>query len=416
MQVGNGVPIEAHRRLDELPAPAVVCIPELMLSPYGPLDGLFVDEVAWVRRCHAAGALVATACSGAMLLAEAGLLDGEDATTHWAFCDTMQRRYPRVRVRPQRALVAAGEGQRLVMAGGGSSWMDLALYLIARCVGIEAAMQVARLNLIDWHHVGQQPFARVARARQVEDAAIGRCQAWIAEHYAHAAPVAAMIQHSGLAERSFQRRFKLATGMTPMEYVQTLRVEEAKHLLETTVDAGRSDRGRGRLRRRRVLRPAVPPQREPHAGAVPAPLRRHARCTEVHPEAPAALPLKGAIPAARRSRFRGIPGMGGACETAVAQRMPMWRLAEQVLELARLRAPVLRAAPRPARPASRRRATASAGRTASRGPATPRRPRRWRRCASACSGSVIRPTAIVGRPTSALTRSRERHLVAGRRA
>jgi transcriptional regulator GlxA family with amidase domain len=236
VHVANGVPIEAHCGFDKVSAPTVVCVPELLIAPHGPLDGLFDAEVDWVRRCHASGALIATACSGAMLLGEAGLLDDEDATTHWAFCDVMQRRYPRVRVRPQRALVASGEGQRLVMAGGGSSWMDLALYLIARCVGIEAAMQVARINLIDWHHVGQQPFARVASTRQVEDAVIGRCQAWIADHYAHPAPVAAMTGHSGLAERSFQRRFKLATGMTPMEYVQTLRIEEAKHLLETTVD------------------------------------------------------------------------------------------------------------------------------------------------------------------------------------
>ena len=91
------------------------------------------------------------------------MLDGHDATTHWAYCDVMQTRYPRVRGHPQRALVVTGEGQRLVMAGGGTSWLDLALYLIARSPAIEAAMQVARLNLIDWHHVGQQPFARLAR-------------------------------------------------------------------------------------------------------------------------------------------------------------------------------------------------------------------------------------------------------------
>jgi transcriptional regulator GlxA family with amidase domain len=236
VRAANGVPIEAHRSFDELAAPAVVCVPELMISPYGPLDGLFAREVAWIQRCHAAGSLLAASCSGAMLLGEAGLLDDEDATTHWAFCEVLQRRYPLARVRPHCALIASGEGQRLVMAGGGSSWMDLALYLIARFVGIEAAMQVAKLNLIDWHHVGQQPFARVASTRQAEDAVIGRCQSWIGDHYAQAAPVAAMAAQSGLAERSFQRRFKLATGMTPMEYVQTLRIEEAKHLLETTED------------------------------------------------------------------------------------------------------------------------------------------------------------------------------------
>ena len=96
---------------------------------------------------------------------------------------------------------------------------------------------MAKLNLIDWHHIGQQPFARLARASQTEDAAIGRCQAWTGEHYAQDAPVAAMVQLSGLPERSFQRRFKLATGMTPLEYVHTMRLEEAKHLLETTTEA-----------------------------------------------------------------------------------------------------------------------------------------------------------------------------------
>ena len=97
-----------------------------------------------------------------------------------------------------------------------------------------ASLQIARLSLIDWHHIGQQPFARLARSRQVDDALIGRCQAWIAEHYAERAPVAAMARLSGLAERSFVRRFRLATGMAPLQYVHTLRIEEAKHLLETT--------------------------------------------------------------------------------------------------------------------------------------------------------------------------------------
>ena len=87
----------------------------------------------------------------AMLLAEAGLLNGHEATTHWAYCDILRRRYPEVNVQSQRALVVSGEGQRLVMAGAGTSWLDLALYLIARTVGVEVAMQVARINLIDWH-------------------------------------------------------------------------------------------------------------------------------------------------------------------------------------------------------------------------------------------------------------------------
>ena len=230
----NGVPIRADAALEDCRDADIVCVPELMVPPGEPLDGRFDAELDWLRRCHAGGATLATACSGALLLAEAGLLDGLEATTHWAYCEVMQRRYPAVKMRTRRALVVAGEGQRLVMAGGGTSWLDVALYLIARLADVECAMQVARLSLIDWHHVGQQPFARLARSRQADDALIGRCQVWIADHYRDPAPVAAMTRLSGLAERSFTRRFQLATGMPPLHYVHTLRLEEAKHLLETT--------------------------------------------------------------------------------------------------------------------------------------------------------------------------------------
>ena len=231
--VSNGVRITPDQTLDQCAAPHIVCVPDVAVAPGQPLDG-FATEIDWIARCHARGATIATACSGAMLLAQTGLLDGHDATTHWAYCDTMRARHPRVRVHPQRALVASGEGQRLVMAGGGTSWLDLAIYLISRFAGLEVAMQAARINLIEWHAVGQQPFARLARTRQSEDAEIARCQTWIAQHYAEPAPVAAMVRMSGVPERSFKRRFQQATGMSPLEYVHTLRLEEAKQMLETS--------------------------------------------------------------------------------------------------------------------------------------------------------------------------------------
>jgi len=230
----NGISILPHAALDDVAAPEIVCVPELAVSPTDTLEGRFRDEIEWLRARYSAGATVASACSGAVLLAEAGLLDGHDATTHWAYCEILQRRYPKVRVHPERALVLSGEGQRLVMAGGGTAWHDLALYLIGRFGGIDAAMQVARINLIDWHQVGQQPFARLARTRQVGDAVIARCQAWIAEHFQEQSPVTSMIRLSGIAERSFKRRFRSATGMSPIEYVHMLRLEAAKQRLESS--------------------------------------------------------------------------------------------------------------------------------------------------------------------------------------
>lgn len=207
-------------------------MPEVTIPPGVPLEGKFEVETSFLRERYARGATLASACSGAMLLAEAGLLEGHAATTHWAYCDILARRYPTVSVQRQRALVVSGEGGRLVMAGGGTSWLDLALYLIARTVGVDAAMQVAKINLIDWHEVGQQPFARLAGTRQNDDAVVRECQAWIAEHYHEPSPVAAMVSRSGLPERSFKRRFQQATGMSTLEYVHTLRLEQAKQMLE----------------------------------------------------------------------------------------------------------------------------------------------------------------------------------------
>jgi transcriptional regulator GlxA family with amidase domain len=229
---GNGVRIMPDATLAACMEAKVICVPELLVTPAEAVEGRFTEEIRCLKAAYAAGTILATACSGAILLAEAGLLDGEEATTHWAYCDVMRRRYPKVTVRAGRALVVSGEGHRLVMAGGGTSWMDLALYLIARMAGIEIAMQTARINLIDWHHIGQQPFARLAQTRQVDDAVIARCQVWIADHYADTSPVTAMIAQSGIAERSFKRRFCQATGMSPLEYVHTLRLEEAKQMLE----------------------------------------------------------------------------------------------------------------------------------------------------------------------------------------
>lgn len=229
----NGLRLEPHAALADVPSPDVVTVPDLMVRPDEDLSGRYTTECAWLHACYERGAMLATACSGALLLAEAGLLDGRDATTHWAYCDAMAARYPGVRVHANRGLVTEGEG-RLVMAGGGTSWYDLALFLIARFIDSEEAMRVAKLHLLDWHHIGQQPFAALMRTRRAGDAVIAECQEWIASNYDTHAPVAAMVRLSGLAERSFKRRFARATGMSPIEYVHALRLEETKHMLETT--------------------------------------------------------------------------------------------------------------------------------------------------------------------------------------
>lgn len=256
----NGVWVRPHHGLGDGPEPDIVCVPDYFGVPGEPLGDRFAAEVDWLRACHARGATVASACSGAVLLAEAGLLAGCEATIHWAYVAALAR-YPDVRVRAERSLVVTGEGGRIVMGGGGTSWQDMALYLIARHVGLREARQVARTYMLDWHDDGQLPFASLLAAKQVDDALMARCQEWAGLHYAGGAPVAAMARLAGLPERSFARRFARATGLSPLEYVHRVRIEEAKQMLETgdaPVEAVAAEVGYqdasffGRLFRRRV--------------------------------------------------------------------------------------------------------------------------------------------------------------------
>ncbi len=229
----NGILVTPHYTLDDCPPPAIVCVPDFSLKPGDNCAGSFDHEVAWLRGCHDAGAILASVCTSNMMLAEAGLLDGLDATIHWAYAKSLSNHYPTIRVHPGRALVVTGPGQRIVLAGGGTSHHDLALYLIGRFAGLQTALELGKVYLIDWHDAGQLPFASLLVSRQTSDGLIAKCQEWAAEHYADPSPVAAMTRLSGLPERTFMRRFEKATGLSPLQYVHSLRLEEAKQMLET---------------------------------------------------------------------------------------------------------------------------------------------------------------------------------------
>ena len=232
--VSNGVWIQPDYSFDTCPIPDVVCLPEVLVHPDENISGRYPDVMEWLVSCARSRATIASVCSGAMLLAEAGLLDGGEATTHWAYCDALEKRYPGVKVHRSRAVVASGPGQRIITAGGGTTVFDLALFLVARFLGQEEAMRLAKLYLLDWNKSNQLPFAALARSGQVEDQVVGKCQEWLADNYISPVPVASMAELSGLSERTFKRRFTKATGMSPIDYVHTLRLEEAKQSLETT--------------------------------------------------------------------------------------------------------------------------------------------------------------------------------------
>lgn len=230
----GGLPVLPDATLAESGRSDIVIVSDLAIPIDEDPRGRWPEASAWLRSQHAQGATLCSVCSGAVLLADSGLLDGESATTHWAFFDLFADYFPSVTLAPERILVPAGAEQRVITGAGATSWEDLALYLIGRFASDEAAGRISKVFLLGDRSEGQLPYAARTRPRQHQDAVIADCQVWLADHYAAPNPVARMVAHSGLTERTFKRRFRAATGFAPVDYVQTLRIEEAKQLLETS--------------------------------------------------------------------------------------------------------------------------------------------------------------------------------------
>lgn len=229
----GGVMVEPHAAIDAIDRADVVIVCDMYTTIDEPPRGRYPRETAWLRKMHAAGALVCSVCSGALVLAEAGLLDRREAAAHWAYSDLFRRCYPLVKMRKDFVLCLSNESEGIVTAGAVTAWQDLALHLITRLCGQQQAFRTAKVFLLSGHEEGQLPFAAMTRKIDISDGLIAGCQSWIAENYAASSPVQRMIERSGLNPRTFGRRFRAATGYQPIDYVQALRVEEAKQILET---------------------------------------------------------------------------------------------------------------------------------------------------------------------------------------
>lgn len=230
---GNGIPIAPDVAVGEDPAADIVIMPELWLAPDDGMDGRYPDLLDWVRRRYRSGSTLYSACSGAVMLAATGLLSGREATSHWGYQDLFRTRFPDVEFRPEPNLVFADPTGRIVTAGGSTSWHDLAIHIISRHCSPGEALRIAQVYLLKWHGEGQLPYASLVRRQPHADAVVRRAEDWLAEHFREPHAVAAAVEASGIPERSLKRRFKAATGSALIDYVQNLRVEEAKRRLET---------------------------------------------------------------------------------------------------------------------------------------------------------------------------------------
>ncbi|MBV9975574.1 MAG: GlxA family transcriptional regulator [Hyphomicrobiales bacterium] len=187
--------------------------------------------IDWVRERATAARRVASVCTGAFLLAAAGVLDGRRAATHWMYCAKLARRFPAVRVEPDPIFVCDGS---VWTSAGVTAGIDLALALVEEDLGLSIALAVARYLVVFLKRPGGQAQFSATLALQVADEEFGRLHDWINTHLASDLSLSVLADQAGMSERSFSRHYVGATGQTPARAIERLRAEAARHLLSSS--------------------------------------------------------------------------------------------------------------------------------------------------------------------------------------
>jgi transcriptional regulator GlxA family with amidase domain len=192
------------------------------------------DLVDAVRAAHEAGARVASLCTGAFVLAAAGLLDGLRATTHWAHTDALAARYPQVEVDPDVLYVDNGS---VLTSAGKAAAMDLCLHLVRLDHGSAVANTVARRLVVPPHRAGGQAQFVTTPVPAQDNHPLGGLLPWVAERLDHPLTVEDLARQANMSSRNLGRHFRSATGTTPLQWLLTQRIRRAQELLETTEDS-----------------------------------------------------------------------------------------------------------------------------------------------------------------------------------
>ena len=218
------------------PAAALAAIRKTDLI-FIPTTGLSIDDVVernapvvpWLRRWRKRGAAIASVCSGVGLVAATGMLDGKRATTHWGLAERFREKYPRVKWMPELMVT---EDHGFYCGGGVHAALDLSLYLVEKFCGHDVAMQSAKALLIETPRAWQAGFGIIPLKTEHSDDAISSAQDWLHQNFHQTFGLEDPARRVGMSPRNFVRRFKEATGDSPLIYLQKLRVAAAKRLLE----------------------------------------------------------------------------------------------------------------------------------------------------------------------------------------
>ncbi|MFF7765404.1 GlxA family transcriptional regulator [Streptomyces massasporeus] len=233
----DGAPVRTTSGLTLVPDESLACAsdPDILLVPGGP-GSLRPDPrlVDWVRERGPRAARLVSVCTGAAVLAGAGLLDGRRATTHWAYCERIAREHPAVEIDPDPVYVRDGH---ISTSAGVTAGIDLALALVEEDLGRDAALTIARHLVVFLRRPGNQAqFSAQLAAQTAHREPLREVQRWITDHPDADLSVDTLADRARLSPRHFARAFRAETGMTPGRYVDRVRLEHARRLLEDTVD------------------------------------------------------------------------------------------------------------------------------------------------------------------------------------
>ncbi|MFG3163694.1 GlxA family transcriptional regulator [Streptomyces sp. NPDC048232] len=229
VRTSSGLTVVPDRSLADVPRPDTLVVPggQGTRSPDPRLTDWLRVHGPHVRR-------LVSVCTGAALLAGAGLLDGRRATTHWAYCDRLAREHPAVQVDPDPIYVRDGH---VATSAGVTSGIDLALALVEEDLGRDTALTIARHLVVFLRRPGNQAqFSAQLAAQTARREPLRELQQWITEHPGADLGVETLAARAGLSPRHFARAFRAETGTTPGRYVDRIRLEHARRLLEDTGD------------------------------------------------------------------------------------------------------------------------------------------------------------------------------------
>jgi len=224
----NGVRITPHCSMSEIEQSDLVVVSAIL-----DIDKTLREQgeiIPWLRTMYHRGSQLAGVCTGAFVLAETGLLDGKEATTHWGQASLFRQRFPEVRLKPERLITDAGD---MYCSGAFNSCFDLALYLVEKFCGRWLAVECGKAMVHDTGRIDQTPYTPFLFQHDHNDSDILKIQFEMESRYRDMFDVVSLARRFGMGRRTLERRFRACTGDTPLVYLQRVRVEQAKKILET---------------------------------------------------------------------------------------------------------------------------------------------------------------------------------------